>query len=209
MSSFSSCTGATADCSSGGALHDHHLELAVASKREAALVRLFDDDYVTLKQIARTKLRGYRANDGLEPCSLVHECYLRMLMQVDALRGDRAAMLAYAVRTMQSIVIDQLRYHASSRRGGASVTVAFDDDGCDISLNAADTDVYSDIDVRRALDQLTTRDPRAAHAAALHFIADAPLPEIACELGVVVRTVTRDCARARDRLRKSLMPMAA
>lgn len=209
MSSFRSYTRATTDTSSDGALHDHYLERAVVSERQAALERLFDDDYVTLKQIARTKLRGYRANDGLEPCSLVHECYLRMLMQVDALRGDRAAMLAYAVRTMQSIVIDQLRYHACSRRGGASMTTAFDDNGCDSSLSAVDSDVYSDMDVRRALDQLTTSDPRAARAAALHFIADATLAEIASELGVVVRTVTRDCARARDRLRESLMPMAA
>lgn len=91
-----------------------------------AVDRLIPLVYSELKQIA-VRLMAGEAQQTLQPTSLVHEAYFRLLDQRQVAWKDRRHFFAIAARTMRRVIIDAARSRSRWKRGGRDVHVPFDE----------------------------------------------------------------------------------
>jgi RNA polymerase sigma factor (TIGR02999 family) len=166
--------------------------LAIDRKDSAALDRAFADYYPELKRIAHARLRGSGLQGSLQTTALVHDSYLRLAEGKAKEFADRLHFLAYASRTLRSIVIDLIREQRALRRGGDLDIVTLDT-GSDEGVSPS-TDVET---VSRALDDLAVLDKGLARLVEMRFFGGLTEDEIADALGVSVRTVGREWQKAR------------
>lgn len=97
---------------------------------------------------------------------------------------------------MRHILIDRARARMTVKRGGTSEVVTLDDDAV-----AAEERPGALLKVDEALDRLATLDERLARVVECRFFGGLTNEEIASALGVTVRTIERDWAKARVLLR--------
>lgn len=148
--------------------------------------------YRRLRVLARTRLRDGGRNTLLDTTALVHEAYLRM-GGVQAAPDDGRRFLAYASRTMRSVIVDAARRRQAQRRGGDACIVTLTDQIAETVPAAADQIVR----VHEALLELEAVDPRLAQMVEMRFFAGLAETEIARALEVSERTVRRDWEKAR------------
>jgi len=171
------------------------------SGRREALDRLLPVVYEQLREIAHRRL-GERARAGtVETTALVHEAYLKLVDQSSAEWRDRAHFFALASVAMRHVLIDRARARSTSKRGGEREQITLDDDTI-----AVDDPGLALLEIDDALDKLATVDPRLARVFECRFFGGLTEEEIAESLGLTVRTVERDWAKARMLLRASLAP---
>jgi RNA polymerase sigma factor (TIGR02999 family) len=155
--------------------------------------------YDELREVAH-RHRARQDNDAsLATTALVHEAYLKLVDQSRAQWTDRAHFLALAAVAMRHILTDRARARLAAKRGGARDVVTFDDE----------TVVSEDrpgalLQIHEALDRLAGVDARLASVVEYRFFGGLTHDEIAVALGVTVRTVERDWAKARVLLRDLL-----
>jgi RNA polymerase sigma factor (TIGR02999 family) len=162
----------------------------------AALNAKFSAHYPDLRRIAQSRLRRDGGNVALETTALVNECYLKLRTSNRALSEDRLAFLAYASRTMRSVIIDLVRESQSQRRGG---------DMNMVTLNTALIDSTPDsrseaiglFALNGALDSLAAAEPRLAQVVELRYFGGLELSEIAELFECSERTVRRDWDKAK------------
>lgn len=161
----------------------------------AALGRIYTLLYGELRRIAHARLRAAPGELMLGTTALVHESFLRLVklgsLQVD----DRPHFLAYAARTMRSIVVDQARQRMAGRHGGDGLHLTLD-----TLADAAASRMASDdeiVRVHEALDALAAADARLASVVELRYFGGLDDDEIAAALGLSARTVGRDWVKAR------------
>ncbi len=82
---------------------------------EESIDELIPIVYGELRRIAGRRLRAERNDHSLLPTDLVHEAYLRMVVQTEAHWNDRAHFFALASRAMRRILVDHARRHAAAR----------------------------------------------------------------------------------------------
>jgi RNA polymerase sigma factor (TIGR02999 family) len=174
--------------------HDDLLNRLTTGDR-GALDELTAILYDELREIAHRQ-RGARREDTLATTALVHEVYLKLVDQSQLNLNDRAHFLAVAAIAMRHILTDRARARLTTRRGGAVETVTLDDDAV-----ASEERPGALLQVHEALDRLSTIDERLARVVEYQFFGGLTHEEIAAALGVTVRTVERDWAKARVLLR--------
>jgi RNA polymerase sigma factor (TIGR02999 family) len=165
----------------------------------AAADALFAATYRALQRLARVRLRaGGRAL--LDTTSLVHESYLRLAAGRHVGIQDRVHFMRYAGRVMRSVIVDLVRRHVSSRRGGGAAHVP-------LTLRAPDggaTGARQILAVHEALDDMARLDPRMSQVVEMRYFGGLSEPEIAEVLDVTERTVRRDWQKARLWLAEAL-----
>lgn len=112
-----------------------------------------------LKRVARARLRGSGLHGQVQTTALVHESYLELGAGSGAVFEDRVRFLAYASRTLRSIIVDMIRDERAQRRGGDLEIVTLD--------AAAQEGVADTVDVESvsgALDDLAKLDAGLAGA---------------------------------------------
>jgi len=157
---------------------------------------LFERLYGELCTIARSRLRGAQAARGaaqLDTASLVNESYLRLVAAGELQAGDRSHFLAYAARTMRSIVVDHIRSVQADKRGGGAEDVALTTSLVE-SLGRPEDEVLR---VHDALEELGAIDLRLQQVVDLRYFGGLTEPETAAVLDISVRTVQRDWEKAR------------
>ena len=175
---------------------------ALRGSRPESLDSLMALTYDELRRIARRHLaRGRRvgARSGtLGTTALVNEAYLELVDQSKrdpgpgALSRDRRRRhAAYPHRSGAGAL------GAEAGRGNAAVTL-------DADAVAGADDPQSLLDINDALDRVALIDARLARVVECRFFGGLSEEEIAEVLGVTVRTVQRDWARARMLLRREL-----
>jgi RNA polymerase sigma factor (TIGR02999 family) len=173
---------------------DVTLLLAAAQRGEqGALDAVFERLYPELRRVARAKMRSTDERLVLDTTSLVHECYLRLLRLGSLQITDRGHFLAYAARSMRSVVIDIAREQQAERRGGGvqHVTLTTSDE----QYSASGSELIA---VHEALEELGQLDKRLVQVVEMRFFAGLDNAEIAQALGVSTRTVERDWEKARS-----------
>jgi RNA polymerase sigma factor (TIGR02999 family) len=157
--------------------------------------------YEELRAIAHRQLgaRGGTARPSLATTALVNEAYLKLVDQSRAGWKDRAHFLALAAVAMRHVLTDRARARLTLKRGGPQRQVTFEDDAI-----ADDGDPETLLEIDEALRRLATVDARLARVVELRFFGGLSEEEIGEALGVTVRTVQRDWAKARMLLRRSL-----
>ena len=99
------------------------LDAARGGDRQA-LDRVLGTLYQELHTLARRQLSGQH-NHTLDPTSLVHESYLKLIGASGGARfEDRAHFFAYAASAMRSVVVDYARNRMARKRGGDLKRVA-------------------------------------------------------------------------------------
>ena len=169
------------------------------SGRRDTLDRLMPVVYDHLRIIARKQL-GVRDGGGtLSTTGLVHEAYLKLVDQSRAGWRDRAHFLALAAVAMRHVLTDRARARVALKRGGERRPVTLDEHAV-----ADDADPERLLEIDDALQRLAELDPRLARVVECRFFGGLSEEEIAEALGVTVRTVRRDWAKARLLLRHAL-----
>ena len=168
------------------------------SGRREALDELTALLYTELREIAHRHRAGEK-DATLATTALVHEAYLKLVDQSRASWTDRAHFLALAAVVMRHILTDRARSRLAGKRGGAHDVVTLDDETV-----ASDDQPGALLQVHEALDRLAAVDERLARVVEYRFFGGLTHDEIAIALGVTVRTVERDWAKARVLLRDLL-----
>jgi len=155
--------------------------------------------YRQLHRLARARLRDGGRNTLLDTTALVHEAFLRMGgMRAPAQKGVSA--LAYASRTMRSVIVDMARARQAERRGGDACIVTLTGGADERRSVAADHIVR----VHESLLELEQLDARLARVVEMRFFVGLSDVEIADALGTSERTVQRDWDKARRLLELAL-----
>lgn len=171
------------------------------SGRREALDALVPVVYRELRAIAHRQLgaRGGAHRATLATTALVNEAYLKLVDQSRAEWRDRAHFLALASVAMRHVLTDRARARVALKRGGERRPVTLEEHAV-----ASDDAPEALLEIDDALRSLAEVDPRLARVVEYRFFGGLAEEEIAEVLGVTVRTVQRDWAKARMLLRHAL-----
>ena len=158
--------------------------------------------YHELRAVAHRQLNKHANGDGdrtLNTTALVHEAYLKLAAGSAGTWRDEAHFRAVASVAMRHILVDRARARATERHGGGLRQVTLDEQAV-----AGDDDPETLLAIDAACTKLAETSPRLARLVELRFFAALSESETAAELGVTVRTVQRDWAKARGILAATL-----
>ena len=159
--------------------------------RQEALDRLFPLVYAELRAIAHRHLAP-RRNHSLATTELVHEVYLKLVDQSRAQWKDRAHFFALASVAMRHVLVDRAKLRTTHKRGGARRQIPLDD-----AMLVLDEDALLLLAIDDAITRLAEREPRLARVVECRFYGGLSEEEIAEALGVGLRTIEREWAKAR------------
>ena len=160
--------------------------------------------YRQLRVIARSRLRDGGRETLLDTTALVHEAYLRIVGSATGAglaATQQPSFLAYASRTMRSVIVDFARKRQAERHGGDVFIVTFTGTMGEKKPAGADDIVR----VHEALQELAQIDVRLAQVVEMRYFGGLSEPEIALALGTSERTVRRDWEKARLLLAQVLL----
>jgi RNA polymerase sigma factor (TIGR02999 family) len=157
--------------------------------------------YEELRKLAAQKLAQEAPGQTLQATALVHEAYLRLVMQGSGSRDPpeaqqwdgRRHFFAAAAEAMRRILINRARDRGRLKRGGGWRRLHLDH--IDLSVAEPPDDLFI---LNDALEKLAQEDPACAELVKLRFFAGLTLDEAAKTLGVVRRTADRYWAFARS-----------
>jgi len=157
-----------------------------------ALNEIFAMLYPELRSLARSRLRRNAKLTLLETTGLLHESYLRLVKLGKLNVVSRAHFLAYAARTMRSIVVDFARQRMAERHGGGQQEEEVDTQIADDRQGEQEV-----IRVHDALHDLAKVDERLVRVVEMRYFGGLTEDEVAEAMGVSTRTVRRDWEKAR------------
>ena len=169
------------------------------SGRHGAIDQLVPMLYNELRAIAHRQLALRAPGGTLSTTALVHEAYLKLVDQSHADWRDRAHFLAVASLAMRHVLVDRAKARSAQKRGGDRKRITLDD-----AHIAVDDQPDALLQLDEAMNRLAQLQPRLARVVECRFFGGLTEEEIAEALGVTVRTVQRDWAKARMLLQRSL-----
>ena len=165
----------------------------------SALADVFPLIYEELRRLAQQQLRREPDGHTLSPTALVHEAYMRLVDYSRLEWANRAHFMAVASTAMRRILVDHARAHRSLKRGGGAPMV---------SLDAAELGTEQRAELLVAMDEALERlkavEGRQAQVVECRFFGGMTEEETAEALGIGLRTVKRDWARAKVWLQREL-----
>ena len=165
----------------------------------ASVDRLLPLIRAELHRLARRHLAQERRNHTMQPSSLVHEAFLRLLPGVDAGWRDRAHFFAVASQVMRHVLVDYAREKLRIKRGNGAVHIPID---AAAVLSSEQVEEVVALDL--ALQRLAEVDQRKSKVFEMRFFGGLTVEETAEALGVAPNTVIRDWTFARAWLRREL-----
>jgi len=147
--------------------------------------------YQELRRRASAYLRRERPDHTLQPTSLVHEAYIRLMAQTRVSWLNRAQFFALAAQLMRRILVDYARERQSAKRP-RGIRVTFDE-----GLRAVPPPDCELLMLDDALQDLARLDPRQAEIVELKYFGGLSEPEVAAVMSLSRATVTREWQSAR------------
>lgn len=143
--------------------------------------------YDELRKLAAAKLVHEQPGQTLQATALVHEAYLRLVRQDDALRwNSRGHFFAAAAEAMRRILINRARDRNRIKRGGGRRRL--DLDQLIVADSTADDELLA---LDEALKRLAQEHPTCAELVKLRFFAGLTVAEAAATLRMSERTANR------------------
>jgi RNA polymerase sigma factor (TIGR02999 family) len=167
--------------------------------KAGALDQLIPLVYNELRIIAHRQLAVRARGSTLSTTALVHETYLKLVDQSRADWRDRAHFLAVASIAMRHVLVDRAKAQSTLKRGGTRRRITLED-----AHIAVDDQPDALLQLDEAMNRLAQLQPRLARVVECRFFGGLTEDEIAEALGVTVRTVQRDWAKARMLLQREL-----
>jgi RNA polymerase sigma factor (TIGR02999 family) len=147
--------------------------------------------YQELRRRASAYLRRERPDHTLQPTSLVHEAYIRLMAQTRVSWLNRAQFFALAAQLMRRVLVDYARERQSAKRP-RGIRVTFDE-----GLRAVPPRDCELLMLDDALQDLARLDPRQAEIVELKYFGGLSEPEVAAVMSLSRATVTREWQSAR------------
>lgn len=164
-----------------------------AGDREAS-EQLINLVYEDLRHLAVRMMREERRDHTLDPTSVVHEAYLRLVNQDRTTWRDRVHFFAVAAEMMRRVLVDHARTRGRLKRGGDRVRVTFSEAGLEAVEPVAEIDVLA---LDQSLERLAALNQRQADVVKLRYFAGLTNEEVASVLGVHRSTIADDWSVAR------------
>jgi len=179
--------------SSGSELQEiTQLLVAAGQGREGALDEVFASVYPRLRQLARSRRRGWQGDNTLDTTALIHEAYLKVASSRNPRYESRGHFFAVAAQAMRQILINYAEKKGAQKRGGGAAHVTLHE-GDAVSEDALDEILTLDA----ALARLEVLSPRQARVVECLFYAGFTVEETADALETSPATVKRDWSAAR------------
>jgi RNA polymerase sigma factor (TIGR02999 family) len=147
---------------------------------------LFPLVYEELRRLAAARMAQEAEGQTLQPTALVHEGWLRLVTTDDQNWQNREHFFRTAARVMRCILIDNARRKAALRHGGGLARLNVED--LEISSATPEDKILA---INEALIRLEAEDPEKAQVVTLKFFAGLTNEEVAENLGLSLRTVSR------------------
>jgi len=148
--------------------------------------------YDELRQLAAARMAHESAGQTLQPTALVHEAWLRLVIEGDRTWQNRAHFFRAAAQAMRRILVDRARHKSSIKCGGGQDRLNIED--LDLAAATPDDKILL---IDDALARLEAEDPGSARVITLKFFGGLTNKEVAKTLGVTERTVEREWAYAK------------
>lgn len=172
---------------------------AVQEGRAQASEELLPLVYAELRRLARSRVAHEKHAHSVQPTSLVHEAYLRLIGDRGPGWEGRGHFFAAAAEAMRRILVEKARQRASLKRGGDLQRVDLDDPAGGDEPRSEEL-----LALDAALDRLEALDPSMAGVVKLRYFAGMTVPETAEALELSPRTVNRLWTGARAWLRREM-----
>ena len=171
----------------------------------AARERLWDIVYDDLHRVAERQVAHDVPARALQPTSLIHEAYFRLVGDGEAEWANRRHFFAAAANAMRRIRIDYARKSKSLKRGGRG-TEAQRHEGTNGDFEPAvlDPDPSLVLAVDEVLKRLEQIDRRKAEIVSLRYFAGLTVDETAEALGLSPRAVDSEWRFAKAWLHNEL-----
>ncbi|HET6638720.1 MAG TPA: sigma-70 family RNA polymerase sigma factor [Gemmatimonadota bacterium] len=157
-----------------------------------ALDSLFPLVYEELRRVAHRALRGQPSGLTLSTTALVHESYLKLIVNERVSWQDRAHFLALASRAMRFVLVSYARAHGAKKRGGGRTPLELDED-----LSVSDERADEMLALDTALEKLSALNERLGRIVELRFFGGLTVEEISEALEISPSTVKLDWQKAR------------
>ena len=157
--------------------------------------------YAELRRLARARMAQEKHAHSVQPTSLVHQAYLRLLGDRNPNWQGRGHFFAAAAEAMRRILVERARQRASLKRGGNLQRVELDDESARV-----EPDMENLLSLDAALDGLEALDPTMASVVKLRYFAGMTISETADALGLSPRSVNRTWTAARAWLHREMNP---
>ncbi len=162
---------------------------------------VFEAFYDELKKIARSRMRGERADHTLGATALVHEAWLRLERSAPQQWRNRGEFYGLAAETMRRILVESARRRLTQKRGGGAAAVPLEENDLAVTSLLPDDRL---LEVHEVLDQLEAENEMDARIVKLRFFGGMKHAEIAALLDVSEMTVHRHWAAAKVWLYRAL-----
>ena len=173
-----------------------HLLEAIGNGRQAAADELLPLVYDSLRHLARQKMASEPPGHRLQPTSLVHEAYLRLVGDDPSAAHweNLGHFYAAAAEAMRRILVERARQRRQLKRGGGRERVPLND--IEIELDLDDDDLIA---LDAALKRLADRDKQMYDVVMLRYFGGLSVDQVAEAMATSPRTVDRRwrCARIR------------
>ena len=158
----------------------------------AAKNALFEVVYGELRSLARSKLSRESTLTLLNPTSLVHESWFRLMGNLATDTSNRRVFFSYASKVMRSVMVDYVRERDAEKRGGGEHPVTLITE-----LAGAPAQQTQFVAIHQAMEKLKAVDQRCHDVVELRYFGGLSMEECAEELGVSTVTIRRDWEKAR------------
>ena len=156
--------------------------------------------YEELRDLA-SRILGDEHGLAVDATDLVHECYLKLARIAEFRALGRSRFLSLAASLLRRILVDIARRRQAKKRGAGWQRTTLSGASAELGDGEDEVDL---LELDEALDRLESVDPRQRRIVELRFFAGLSGEEIALELGVSRRTVTKEWTLARAWLRREL-----
>jgi len=154
--------------------------------------------YEELHKIAVAYFRRELPGHTLQPTSLIHEAYLRLVAQPQPAYQSRSHFYGVAARIMRQILVDHARSQGAAKRGGGQSVTLFE------SAELTGREAVSMLEIDEALERLAGVDQGKADLIEMRFFGGMTAEEIAECRATPVHTVRRQLRLAQAWLHKEL-----
>ena len=175
------------------------LLLQAGSGDADAVARVFPLIYDELRRVAHRHLERESAGHTLATTELVHEAYLKLIDQTRVQWAGHAHFMAIAATAMRRILVDHARTRQSVKRGGKLPPISID-----LVDLATEERAELLVTLDESLDRLRQLDARQARVVECRFFGGMTEAATAEALGIGVRTVKRDWAKAKGWLYREM-----
>ena len=165
--------------------------LRTTPEERRTLDELFSMTYEELRRLAYSVKRG-DPSATLSPTALVNEAWLKLANSPRLGATSRLHFKRIAARAMRQVLVEAARRRNADKRGGAELTVAFDE-----SVDAPTSCGRDLLVLDGALEELAQLHPRQAMMVELRFFGGFDISETASLLEVSEETVFRDWRAAK------------